>query len=395
MLDPVETLRALIAIPSVNPMGRQIEGPQLYESRLTDYLQARFEQTGLAWQRQPVAPGRDNILARLDGAPATHAGGELLLWEVHQDTVPVDGMTIDPFRPELRDGRIYGRGACDVKGGMAAMLCALDRLARARPVPRPTIVLACTVNEEFGFSGASALGDLWSPAANSILPRRPDAAIVAEPTGLDVVVAHMGCVRWRCHALGHAAHSCQPERGTNAIYRMGHVVCALEAYQRCVIPSLPAHPRCGSPSVSVGTIIGGTSVNTVPDRATIEIDRRLTPDEDPDQAYQALQAYLANRAVGEGQLQHDPPLTARGLSDRHNGALASRLLAVARRQYPPCRPVGVRFGTDAAVLADAGLPTVVFGPGSIDEAHTADEWLDLDQLHTATNIYYELACGNR
>ena len=132
MLDPVETLRALIAIPSVNPMGRQIEGPQLYESRLTDYLQARFEQTGLAWQRQPVAPGRDNILARLDGAPATHAGGELLLWEVHQDTVPVDGMTIDPFRPEIRD-ELYKYMCGVARAKHAALIC-------AGPVPREPLL---------------------------------------------------------------------------------------------------------------------------------------------------------------------------------------------------------------------------------------------------------------
>lgn len=430
MLDPVALLKALIAIPSVNPMGREATAAECYESRLTDFLQTQFDSLGLPWQRQTVAPLRDNIVTRLDGYPPPDAGGELLLWEVHQDTVPTNGMTIDPFGAHVEGERIHGRGACDVKGGMAAMLAAISRLAEVRGAAgghaerRPTIVLACTVDEELGFSGARALVQLWDrqesatpgnrPAAAtppvgsprdtrcdkksnlevappaSLLVRQPDAAIVAEPTGLDVVVAHKGFVRWRSHTLGRAAHSAEPQQGRNAIYAMARLIEAVERYQDEMIPNLARHPRCGHPSVSIGTIVGGSGVNTVPDRATIEIDRRLLPDEDPGEAYRALMAYL-NGVPSVGPVEHDAPFSAaRGLSDHNNGPLAERLVQLTRPDHPACKTTGVSYGTDAAVFSAAGLPTVVFGPGSIEQAHTADEWLDLKELKTATEIFFQL-----
>ena len=194
MADSLATLADLVRRPSVNPMGRDVSGPEYLEGRITDYLVQRFSAAGLPWARQPVAPGRDNLLARLE---ATVPGAPTILWDAHQDTVPVDGMTIDPFLPLVRDGRLQGRGACDVKGGMAAMLVGLERLigsAQPRPV---SILFTATVNEEFGFSGARAIASLWSgagvvspgdgPARNLVGPARPVAGIVAEPTSLDVV----------------------------------------------------------------------------------------------------------------------------------------------------------------------------------------------------------------
>src|SRR5690606_17238485 len=141
-------------------------------------------------------PARENIIARLDGSPSVEAGGAVVLFEAHQDTVPVDGMTIEPWKPEVREGRMYGRGSCDIKGGMTAMLGALARLAKERPANMPTIIMACTVNEEHGYTGALKLKELWANGSDSLVPRKPDAAIVAEPTGLDVVVAHKGALRW-------------------------------------------------------------------------------------------------------------------------------------------------------------------------------------------------------
>ncbi len=156
-LDLPGTLRDLVSTPSVNPMGRPVSGPEYFEYRLTDYLERLFARFNIPSQRQPVAPKRDNLIARLDGSPLLTGGGALVLLEAHQDTVPVDGMSIPPFDPQVRDGRLYGRGACDNKGGMTAMLAALVRLAENRPTPRPTVVMACTVNEEHGFTGATAL----------------------------------------------------------------------------------------------------------------------------------------------------------------------------------------------------------------------------------------------
>src|SRR5262245_46983719 len=155
------TLRDLVATPSVNPMGRSDDGPQFYEYRLTDYLQQLFSQLGISTSRQTIAPKRNNLIARVDGDPPPEAGGAVLLLDAHQDTVPVDGMTIPPFDPQLREGRLYGRGSCDIKGGMTAMLAASARLAEEKPAPRPTVLMACTVNEEHGHTGAAELCRLW------------------------------------------------------------------------------------------------------------------------------------------------------------------------------------------------------------------------------------------
>lgn len=393
-LDVVETLRDLVRIPSVNPMGRDVSGPEYFEYAVTDYLQHLFDELGLPWQRQQVAPKRNNIFARLDGSTPPEEGGKILMLEAHQDTVPIEGMTIEPFDPEIRDGRLYGRGSCDIKGGMASMLAALSRLAIDRPPHMPTIVMACTVNEEYGFSGATYLTRLFSEGNNKLIPRAPDAIIVAEPTLLDVVVAHKGVIRWHCHTAGCAAHSSQPELGDNAIYRMARTVGAFETYASDVAPTLGQHPLVGYPTLSVGLIEGGISVNTVPDQCTIEIDRRLLPGEDPMNAFQDATQYIDAHCGLDRPPNHDPPyVTAHGLNDDNNGAIGRRLCEIAKEHEGSGEAIGVSFGTDAAAFGPAGVPTVIFGPGSIDQAHTIDEWIEIDQLHKAAEIIYHLAAA--
>jgi acetylornithine deacetylase len=393
MIDPIHTLCQLVAIPSVNPMGLPCDD-RPGEAPLTDYLETLFRGLGVPFQRQPVHPGRDNILASVAGRIPPEAGGPLVLFSVHQDTVPGAGMTIPPWTPRIQEDRLYGRGACDVKGGMAAMLAAVARLHRERPAAMPTIVLACTVNEEFGFTGAAALTRLWEPGVSTLLPRRPDVAVVAEPTGLQVVVAHKGVVRWRCTARGRAAHSAQPEAGENAIYRMARALAAIEHYQKDVVGTLGSHTLCGPATLSVGTIAGGTSVNTVPDRCTIEIDRRLAGREEPGAAQRHLIEHLQRECDGAAWLEHEPPyMSGLPLEGDANGPLADRLAAAAREVNGECRRVGVSYATDAAVFAAAGVPAVVFGPGSIEQAHTADEWVDTDQVQQAAEIYYRFAAA--
>lgn len=416
-LDPVEILQRLIRTPSVNPMGRDARGSEYGEGRITGLLVDICQTQGWRWSRQPVHPGRDNLVAWIEGDPPQQHGGELLLWDVHQDTVPVDGMSIDPYAAELRDGRVYGRGACDVKGSMAAMLAALSRLAKGIPLPsrerlgvessrttepspspslpvrgngpRPTIVLACTVNEECGFTGASELCRGWGD-----FPRPPDAAIVAEPTRLNVVVAHQGFVRWRCHAIGRAAHTSRPDHGANAIYAMAPIVQAIERYHARLSVTASAHPLCGRPSACVSTIHGGVGINTVPERATIEIDRRLAPGELPEVAYEQLVRYVAEHAdIGRCRVVHDEPfMQSSGLTDDHNRPLADRLASIVREHGRSSELIGVPFGTDAAAISAGGVPTVVFGPGAIDQAHTADEFIAVDELELAAEIFYRIAC---
>jgi acetylornithine deacetylase/succinyl-diaminopimelate desuccinylase-like protein len=404
-LDVIELLTDLVRIPSVNPMGRTVSGEVYYEHRMTAKLEALFRGLGLPVERHTVAPLRDNIVTRLEGDISPARGGKIVMLEAHQDTVPVEGMSIDPFAPRVESGRLYGRGSCDIKGGMAAMICAVARLAKEKPAKRPTVVLACTVNEEHGFTGAthwaatyfgkipdSGRGPEVAPPAgrSKLLGRVPDAAIVAEPTELNVVVAHKGAARWRCSTLGVATHSSQPHLGDNAIYRMARVLDALNDYARDIVPKLASHPLCNQPTLSVGTISGGISVNTVPGRCTIEIDRRVLPIENAQVALDHCLDYLQSKFGSEARIEHERPfLLTCGLADKNNGELAERLGMAIRKHGGPGRRIGVPFGTDAPHYAATGCPTVVFGPGSIDQAHTADEWIDVEQLRAAEEMLFD------
>jgi acetylornithine deacetylase len=371
-------------------MGREADAPEFYEYRVTDYLERLFARLHIPTWRQSIAPKRDNLIACVLGEPTPERGGTLLLFEAHQDTVPVEGMTIPPFDPQVRDGRLYGRGSCDNKAGLTAMLCLMARLAEERPKQHPTVVMACTVNEEHGFTGATGLCRLWSEGAHPAFPRRPDAAVVAEPTDLQVVVAHKGMVRWRCQTQGRATHSSQPEQGENAIFRMAQVLAALERYQREIVGNLAEHRLCGLPTLSVGTIHGGISVNTVPDRCTIEIDRRLVPGEDPLAAWRHVVDFIAAETGFGNSVHHEPPfMQSRGLNDVQNHDLAARLAAASQSVTDKdCRQIGVAFGTDAFCFDGAGVPTVVFGPGSINQAHTENEWVPLAEVEQAAEILY-------
>lgn len=394
LLDVIATLAEMVRIPSVNPMGRPHAGDFFFEHRITDHLERLFQRLGWPYRRQLDLPGRENVIARIDGDVPPDRGGKVLLLEAHQDTVPIDGMTIPPFEPVIENGRLYGRGACDIKGGMASILAAASRIAQEKPAGRPTLLLGFPVNEEHGFTGARTLAAVWSRDSASPLGEfmpRPDAVVVAEPTLLDVVAAHKGVVRWRCHANGKAAHSSNPHLGESAIYGMAKVVGALEQYAKDVVGLLAEHSLVGRPTLSVGTIEGGISVNTVPDHCVIEIDRRIVPSgsDDAAKAQQHVIDYLAKVLPQNVRLEHEQPyILSPGLSDQQNGPLVQQLSAAAQAAGAAGKKIGVPFGTDAPAYDVLGIPTVVFGPGSIAQAHTADEWIEIDQLHAATDILY-------
>ncbi|OYW24595.1 MAG: acetylornithine deacetylase, partial [Planctomycetales bacterium 12-60-4] len=181
-------------------MGRPITGLEFLERRVSDYLCEQLQQLGVDWERVEVAPQRANILARLEGTP----GLPTIVLDAHQDTVPVDGMVIPPFDAAIRDGKLWGRGACDVKGGVATMLAAFAKLATEMPTPRPTVVCTFTCDEEATSLGINHLTASWSANGKKyrLLPTPPDIAIVAEPTLLDAVVAHRGAVRWQITTTG-------------------------------------------------------------------------------------------------------------------------------------------------------------------------------------------------
>jgi len=365
-------LQDLVRIPSVNPMGRSVSGDTFFEFRVTDYLERFFKNLGVDYRRSTVAPQRDNIVARYDSPGATRT----ILLEVHQDTVPVDGMVIDPFGGEIRDGKLFGRGSCDVKGGMTSMLTAFARVVKERPKSAVNVIIACTVDEEHTFLGVQHL----------IKELRADMAVIAEPTRLQIVDAHKGVVRWKVRTEGRACHSSRPDQGVNAIYRMGHVLTIIESYAERLMHSTP-HPRLGPPTISVGRIDGGVSVNTVPDGCVIEIDRRLLPGEDPHTAWQdfcqSVQANTKVPVVCEEVWMACPALDPTGADE-----LRTRLGAAINAVEGKHEVLAVPFGTDASSVAMAKIPAVVFGPGDIAQAHTKDEWVELDQIDRAAEILY-------
>jgi acetylornithine deacetylase len=384
----VDLLCDLVAIPSVNPMGREVEGVEYFETRMTEYLVRFFRELGVPCEVQEVMPGRSNVFARFD-APAGGAAPTLLL-DAHQDTVPVDGMTIPPFEPSVRDGRVYGRGSCDVKGGMAAMLHAFRRLVHERPERACHVILSCTCDEESTAQGIRALSRYWGDLSgqSKLITARPAAAIIAEPTLLDVVVAHRGASRFRIRTRGRACHSSDPSQGINAIYRMARLVSALEDYAAELPSKVPPHPRCGGASLSVGRITGGSSVNIVPDDCVIEIDRRVVPGEDCEAVIEDIRSFLKSRL--DFDFEFEPPwLDGATLNDLDNGPLADSLLRVIQNVDGPHQAVGVPYGTHASRTSATGVPSVVFGPGSIAQAHTKDEWLEIAQLEKAAEVYFQ------
>lgn len=379
MLETTRLLRDLVAIPSVNPMRADIPPEIALEHRVTAYLEQFFRSLGVPYERQPVAPQRENIVARLDipGAKRT------LMLEAHQDTVPVDGMIIDPFGAKIEGNKLYGRGACDIKGGMASMLGAFARLVREKPKGCCNVIMACSVDEE-----ATMLGVLELAKRT-----KADFAIAAEPTNLNIVHAHKGVVRWVLTTSGRSCHSSAPEQGINAIYRMGKVVVGIEQYAAHLRQKAP-DPLLGLPTISVGVIQGGVGVNTVPDRCRIEIDRRLITGEIPDEQSANLAGFLKEQAGIDFPFDlATPHIRMPALSPKGSEEIQKLLGAAIDAERGTHKVHSVPYGTDAATLAWAGIPSVVFGPGDIAKAHTVDEWVPLDEVEAAANILHRLACS--
>ena len=241
---------------------------------------------------------------------------------------------------------------------------------------------AFTVDEESTFSGVrklvSALGGVRM-------------AVVAEPTRLEVVVAHKGLVRWKVRTAGRSCHSARPEDGENAIYRMGPVLEAMERYARGPVAGR-THPLLGPATLSVGVIRGGTSVNTVPGSCEIEVDRRLLPGEDPAEAIEHCRRKLASD-LGP-VFAFDPPWVSDPALDTPASAAVARIAEEAVREVTGrCLLRGVPYGTDAACISAAGVPAVVLGPGDIAQAHTAEEWIEIAEIERAAEVYYRFVVG--
>ena len=379
MKDAVKLAADLVRIPSVNPMGG-VHDAGTGEARLSDYLSAFFEERGIPFERRETSPGRANVIAsiRVPGSRTT------VLFDAHQDTVPVDTMKIPPFSGDIHDGRLWGRGACDVKGGMAAMLFAAARLAAEKPGNAASLILACTVDEEYSFAGVrDFLEGPWSFG-------KPEFAIVAEPTRLEIVTSHKGLTRWNITTIGRSSHGATPRLGVNAIHSMARVLEALEEYA-VLLEKRTTHPSLGCATLNVGIINGGTGVNIVPDSCQIQIDRRLLPGEEASAALADCRDFILSRLGKDFPAVFDPPWHSEpALETPLDSKAVRRAAAAAAYVLGGARTCGVAYGTDAATLSAGGIPSVVFGPGDIAQAHTDDEWIELEQIEKAAEAYYRL-----
>jgi acetylornithine deacetylase len=375
--DPaVALLRDLVAIDSVNP-GLVPGGAG--EQAMAEHLAGVLAAAGLAVALEPVAPGRPNVVAELRG----RAPGPTLLFCGHLDTVGVEGME-RPHAPEERDGRLYGRGAYDMKAGVAAMVDAACAVARAGGVERGRLLVAGVADEEYTSLGAEAL----------VARHRAEAAIVTEPTGLTVARGHKGFGWVRVVTRGVAAHGSNFRDGRDAILRMGRVLARLEALERRLRTG-PAHPLLGPPSLHASLVRGGKELSTYPDRCELDVERRTVAGEAEDVALAEVEAILAalRREDAEFAAAAEPGFTRRPYVAPADLPLAAVLAAaVERRTGRQARTGAVAFWTDAAVLGHAGIPSLVFGPGG-DGAHALVEWADLADLVACRDVLADVARG--
>jgi acetylornithine deacetylase/succinyl-diaminopimelate desuccinylase family protein len=363
MTKTEQLLRELIALPSVNPAFLPGQEARTGERRVADFLAAAARRAGLDVKFQPVFPGRSNLLARL--SPRGKARQRILL-APHLDTV---NAAAEQFVPRTRNGRLYGRGTCDTKGSVATMFAAVCEVARSGQRPAETeIIFAGLVDEENGQTGSRAL------AASGL---KADLAIVGEPTGCRVVSAHKGNLWLRLETRGKSAHGARPELGRNAVHAMARVVDLLETEYAARLRQR-RHVLLGRPTVNVGVISGGTQANIVPDSCAILVDRRTLPGETEQTVRTEIKVLLRKHhlqaTLGNDKLGPCLPLE----TDPKTPLVAQLMRSVGQR-----RPAGVDYFCDASVLAHGGIPSVVFGPGDIAQAHTADEWVSLADLERA------------
>lgn len=355
-----ELLADLVRIDSVNP--HLIEG-RAGEGEIARFVAAWLEDAGLEVELEEVALGRVNAVGIARGS----GGGRTLLLNAHTDTVGVAGME-RPFEPVLEGGRLHGRGAYDMKASLAAIMLAGKAAVDAGL--RGDVIVAAVCDEEVASIGTARVVERY----------RADAAIVAEPTELRLALAHKGFVGFEIETAGRAAHGSRPELGVDAIARMGGVLTGIEELDRR-LRAKPTHPLLGSGSVHASVIEGGQEFSSYPERCLLQGERRTIPGEGLAQVEGELSALLG-AVEGEARV-----VVAREPFETPADAPVAEL--VSRHAGDP-EVVGVPFWADSALLAAAGIPTVVFGPAG-EGAHAVEEWVDLASAERCAEIYAAVA----
>lgn len=370
--DAVALTRALVAVDSRNPVIAP-GGPG--EGAAAALLAGVLADWGFEVELQEVVPGRPNVVARTG-----RRGGPSLMFNGHLDVVGTDGMLHPPFDPVLRDGRIYGRGSADMKAGIAAMCAAA---ARAASATRAELVITAVIDEENESLGTRALLDSGV---------RADAAIVTEPTRLTIMPAHRGFVWLEIEVRGRAAHGSRYDIGVDAIRHAGLLLAELDALEERVLVTR-THPLLGHASLHASLVQGGIGMSTYPDRCVLAIERRTVPGETTEsvisEVRDAFDRITARRPTFDASVRL---ITAQGPSDVSPTAPVARALARAIEAEGMTATIeGMSAWTDAAILNEAGIPAICYGPGDIKLAHAAEEWVPVAEIEQATAVLTRLA----
>lgn len=372
--DPVELARALVRIPSVNP---DLEAGGAGEGEIARMCADLLRGWGFETEAPETAPGRSSVVARVGrGTPSLVLNG-------HLDTVGVDGMTEPPFSGALDGGRIRGRGAADMKGGVAAILWAARELTRRGGLHRGTLQVVLTADEEHASIGLRDLLDRGLAA---------DAAVVCEPTSLAIMPANKGFVWIEATFRGRAAHGSRPDLGRDAIRAAGRTLAALDAWERQAAADSP-HPLLGRGSIHAGTISGGSTPSVYPESCSLVLEARLLPGEDPDEAVARVRRIAsAHPSPSDGvEVAIERGLYRPGAALPGDHALIAGLGASIEAEGLPVRVEGMTAWVEAAWFVDAGIPALCFGPGSIDDAHGSRESLAADEVRAAARVLERFA----
>ncbi|MBM2821377.1 MAG: ArgE/DapE family deacylase [Thermoleophilia bacterium] len=372
MTGAAELTARLVEIESINP---DVVSGGSGEAAVARFVAEWCERAGLETSLEDAAPGRPNVIAAARGT----GGGRSLMLNAHMDTVGVARMT-DPFTPRIEGDRLFGRGAYDMKGSLAA--CMLATAEAGRRGFAGDVVLTAVADEEFASVGTEAV------AARL----RADAAIVTEPTEMQVAVAHRGFVNVEIETRGRAAHGSRPEIGIDAIVKMGRVLVGLEELDVRLRAS-PTHAHLGSGSVHASLIEGGQEYSSYPARCVLQAERRTIPGE----TVAIVERELREVVKGAGAGDDDFSAEVRALASREPFEVAESeaIVQIVRRHATSvlgAEPeiVGVPFWADSALLAGVGIPTVLFGPSG-EGAHAEVEWVRIADLERCVEIYVAVA----
>ena len=382
---PSTSLDLLVQLVSFNTVNESAPVEDFPEEALLLYLEELAKAWGFETKRLLIESSPEDRSFNLLITPQIQRTGPWLLFESHADTVSVKGMTELPFSATIKENRIYGRGVCDTKGSAAAMLWALKSYSAQSENPNNIAILLVT-DEENHKRGANAFVQKQLPQ----LPWKPVGIIVGEPSESKMIVAHNGVFRMRIRTKGIAAHSSNPSIGKSAITSMAMLILLFEE-EYCSRINL-SHPLTGKAACSINTIHGGTYVNIIPEFCEIEIDRRVLPGEDIKQIQADIDGILQHimETNSSIEIELSEPFIDYPL-DSAVGPTFGKIISSALNELGLSgEHLGVAYGSDASTYSAVGIPAIVIGPGSIDQAHTKDEWLEISEIEKAVSVYLQI-----